>query len=556
MASPTDLDGGAAAGHVGSGGLTPGRPARTHPTASRAPLPLQIVAVAIAAGFALPLVWLVVRNAQLSGLLEALTVPGGARPLVNSVALASAVAAATAALGTTAAWLTVRTDVWGARVWRLLLPLPLVIPSFIGAFTLLTAFAPGGLVNQVLGSGITLPRFGGFWAAFAVLTLLTYPYVLLPVSARLRDLPASLEESARLLSRGGWSTFRTVVLPQTRGAVLAGALLVFLYTISDFGAVQILRYDTLTRVIYATRLDQATSAALSLQLALLAVVVVMSERTLLRRRAGAGGGGRRGLQLNLGRWRWPATAAVAGLVVGALVAPVAVLVYWAARGLAAGSMRATAVTSDPGALVGPLLNTALAGLVAAGVAIVLVLPLAYLTARHRGLAAAGSNALVVAGFALPGLVVALALASFTLRGPLFVAPLYQTLPILILAYTVHFGAQALRAAQVAVAAVPPRIGDAARMLGAGSMRRVLAVEIPMMLPGLAAGAGLVLLSVMKELPATLLLAPPGFTTLATRIWNATEDAFWADASLASLVLIGLSGVLTWALVIRRFDALD
>ena len=521
----------------------------------RAPLGLTLTGAALAAAFALPLVWLAVRSWGF-GLTAALTSTAGVRPLLNSVVLATAVAGATAVVGTAAAWLTVRTDIAGARLWRVLLPLPLVIPSFIGAFSLLAAFAPGGLLSRLLGGTVNLPRFGGFWAAFGVLTLLTYPYVMLPVSARLRDMPGSLEESARLLRRGTWATFFSVVLPQARSAIMAGSLLVFLYTVSDFGAVQLLRYDTLTRVIYATRLDQATSTGLSLQLGLLALTVVVAERMLLRGRAAVGAGGKRGLVLPLGRLRWPSTIAVAGLAVFSLAAPVSVLLFWSARGLLAGSSRAGAITSDPASLLAPLANTAVAGIAAAAVTIVMVLPVAYLTARHRGLVAAGANALVVAGFALPGLVVALALASFSLRGPGIAGALYQTLPLLVFAYAVHFGAQGLRAAQVAVAAVPQRMGDAARMLGARGVRRVLVIDLPLMLPGLGAGAGLVLLSTMKELPATLLLAPPGFTTLATRIWNATEDAFWADASLASLLLIALSGVLTWILVIRRFDALD
>jgi len=124
----------------------------------------------------------------------------------------------------------------------------------------------------------------------------------------------------------------------------------------------------------------------------------------------------------------------------------------------------------------------------------------------------------------------------------------------VFAYVVHFGSQALRAGQVAVAGVPSHLDDAARTLGAGRLRRLRTVDLPLATPGLLAGAGLVLLSTMKELPATLLLAPPGFETLATRIWNATEDAFLADASLAALLLLALSGVLTWFLVVRRGNA--
>jgi iron(III) transport system permease protein len=162
--------------------------------------------------------------------------------------------------------------------------------------------------------------------------------------------------------------------------------------------------------------------------------------------------------------------------------------------------------------------------------------------------------MVTSGFALPGLVIALSLVFWALQSDL-IAPFYQTMPLLVLGYVVHFGAQALQAANVAVGAVPRRFDDAARLLGASRARRLLTVDLPLMLPGLAAGAGLVLLSAMKELPATLLLAPTGFDTLATRIWSAAEDGFLAEAGLASMVLVAVSSVLTWLLVIRRADRL-
>jgi iron(III) transport system permease protein len=231
-----------------------------------------------------------------------------------------------------------------------------------------------------------------------------------------------------------------------------------------------------------------------------------------------------------------------------------VLAFWAVRGLFHGSSRAGALVTDAGALAGPAANTAVMAVAAAAVALAAVLPVAYLTVRHTSRVGGPANAVIVGGFALPGLVVALALAFWTLQAPWPLAALYQTQALLVFAYVVHFGSQALRSAQVAVAAVPGRLDDAARTLGAGRLRRLRTVELPLAAPGLLAGAGLVLLSTMKELPATLLLAPPGFETLATRIWNATEDAFLADASLAALSLLLLSGVLTWFLVVRRGDA--
>jgi iron(III) transport system permease protein len=376
------------------------------------------------------------------------------------------------------------------------------------------------------------------------------------VADRLGQLPAELEESARLLGRGPAGAFRSVVLPQTAGAVWAGTLLVFLYTISDFGAVQLLRFHTLTSSIYAARVfDREAALAQSLLLGAMAVAVVALERSVARRRRPARlAHGSRPLRVALGRWKAPAAVLVAGVLALALLAPVGVLAFWALRGTLAGSTRAGALVADAGSLAVPALNTAAMAALAAVLAVLAVLPVAYLTARHRSRLAAGANAVIVGGFALPGLVVALALTFWTLQAPGPVAALYQTQALLVFAYVVHFGSQALRAGQVAVAAIPGRLEDAARMLGAGRLRRLLTVELPLALPGLLAGAGLVLLSTMKELPATLLLAPPGFETLATKIWNATEDAFLADASLAALLLLLLSGVLTWLLVVRRGDA--
>ena len=510
---------------------------------------LRGLSLAIAALFAAPLGYLVVRNAsQLGAFVDAVTAEPALAALGRTVLLATAVSVTGAVVGTASAWLVVRTDLPGRRAWRLLLPLPLVIPSFIGAFALIAAFAPGGLLDR-LGLG-SLPPARGFWATWAVLSLLTYPYVFLPAAARLAQLPRALEESARLLGRPGGATFLRIVVPQVRGAVLAGSLLVFLYTVSDFGAVQLLRYDTLTRTIYATRLlDRSTSLALSLELGLLALAVVAAERWFAPSRHVESSRGRP-LAVPLGRWKAPALLFVGGLTGLALAAPIAVLTYWAVRGLRSGASRASALAAHPEDLVAPMLNTAGISLAAAALALAAVLPLAYVTVRHRSRVFDAAQTVVVAGFALPGLAIALALVYWTLGSPEPVGALYGTLTLLVFAYVVHFGAQSLRTAQVGVASIPRDLEEAASGLGAHRVRRVLRIELPLATPSLLAGAGLVLLSTMKELPATLLLAPIGFETLATVIWTSTEDAFLADASLASLLLIALSGVLTWLLVIR------
>ena len=552
MASRTEGDGAALAA------LEPTEPladAATRPRGSTRPAPaLVVVSVVIGVVFAGPFLYVLTQNVRLgTDLWGELTSASTLRALWRTLSLATAVALTAAALGTAMAWVTTRSDLPARRLWRVLAPLPLVFPSFVGASALLAALGPGGLVEELLGpvGADRVPDINGFDGAWFVLTLFTYPYVYLPVAARLTALPSSLEESARLLGRSPRSVFRTVVLPQCRGAIWAGGLLVFLYTVSDFGAVKLLRYNTLATQIYANRLfDRSQSFALALILSIVALAVVMAERGVGRRavQVEATGGGRP-LQVPFGRWRPVALAGVLVVLTAALVGPVATLAYWAVRGLTGTGSGAIEAAS----LVAPTINTGVIGLTTAVVAVLVVLPVAFLTVRYRSRAGAGANAFVVAGFAIPGLVVALALVFWTLNAPLL-GSLYQTLPVLIFAYVVHFGAQSMRAAQVGVSGVPSRLGDAARMLGAGPTRRLLTIDLPLMVPSLVAGGGLVLLSTMKELPATLLLRPTNVEMLSTDIWNAAEDGFLSKMSVSALVLVALSGVLTWLLVVRRHPA--
>ena len=508
--------------------------------------------------FAAPLLYLVRENlAGSEDLVDLYTSARTLEPLRNTLVLAVATAASASVVGTALAWLTTRSDLPLRRFWAAVTPLPLVFPSFVGALGLMAALSPGGLLESPLGwVGVDPTRPEGFWGAWLVLTLFTTPYVLLPVAARLVSLPPSLEESARLLGRGPWAVFRTVVLPQLRSSILAGALLVFLYAVSDFGVVVLLRFDTLTRAIHTNRLFNADrSAALSLLLAVVALAVVAAERTVSRQARDVDGvRTKQPLRVPLGRGRWPAFGLVVVWTGLALGGPLASLGLWAWRGLAGQGSDLSGAGEGLGGLRTPAGNTAAIGMVTALVAVAVVLPLAYLSARHRAAAGDAANGLVAAGFALPGLVVALAVVSFALDLPESWG-LYESFTLLVFAYVVHLGAQSLRAAQVAVAAVPRRLDESARMLGAGRVRRFGTIELPLMVPGLAAGAGLVLLSTMKELPITLLVAPTGFETLSTRIWADAESGFLAEAGLASIVLVALSGVLTWLLVTRRTERL-
>jgi len=467
-------------------------------------------------------------------------------PLGRTVLLATLVAASGAVIATVLAFLLERTDLPGARWLRLILALPIVLPSFVGATAFVAALAPGGFVHELLTLvGMSPPRrFRGLGPAWFVLTAVTYPYVLLPVIARLRSLPSSLEESARTLGDSPLTAFRRVTLPHLRPAILAGALLVFLYSIGDFGAVQLLGYDTLTRVIFAAKLSQRSVAfAAALVLLIVAWIASAGERTASRKANVDQAARHRPTQpTSLGWRRWLVGLAAWSFVGLVLVLPLVSLVLWAARAVRSGDL-------DLGGLAAPVLNTTFVGMVTAVLAVVVVLPLAVLTVRHRSRFGTAIGVGVMAGFAVPGLVLALSLVFWALGSPVS-SWLYQRLPLLIVAYVIHFGALALGAAEGAVRSVPDRLVEASRTLGTSVGERIRRIDVPLMRPSLASGAGLVLLSTVKELPATLLLAPTGFDTLATEIWSAIEDARFGEASSYALVLIAVSAVLTWLLVLR------
>ena len=512
-------------------------------------LSINVVVAFVGLAMSLPAVFVLLRTASLGSTLWLATAEMW-RPLGRTVLLATCVSSLGSLFGTVLAWLLVRTDIPGRGFWRVVLVLPLVLPSFVGAAAFLAALAPGGLLRSLLGVvSVDPPReFRGFLPTLLVLTAFTYPFVLLPVSARLLRLRPELEESSRLLGRSAWATFRAVTLPQLRSSILSGSLLVFLYTLSDFGAVQLLGYDTLTRVIYATRLSaRGVSFASASALILLAGAIAGVERRV--RSTELADERTRGTLLpqgRLGHWKLPALGFVVVVALIAVALPVASLGTWAFRGLKDGRVELAALWQ-------PLINTTLAGLLTAAVASVVIVPLAVLSSRRQMFVAKAASVAIVGGFAVPGIVIAISLVFWAINVP-GMDRFYQTFLLLIFAYVVHFGSQAMGSSESAVRAVPAQLRESAVVLHPSKLTRLRQVDWPLMRPSLMSGAGLVLLSTIKELPATLLLSPIGFSTLATKIWGSYEDGFYAEVGVASLLLVTWSALLTWFLVIRKADA--
>ncbi|MBI5103566.1 MAG: iron ABC transporter permease [Solirubrobacterales bacterium] len=510
-----------------------------------APAPLAVSAVAVAALAALPLAYLLIRGIGGGADAWEIVTRGRTAALVGrTVALVAGAPALATAIGVGLAWLVVRTDMPGRRLFGVLAALPLVIPSYVLALAFIAAIGPGGLTGELWG-GPGAAWIFGYRGATLALALATYPYVFLLTAAALRRMDPSLEEAARSLGRSRAAAFRQVTLPALRPAIGAGAVLVALYALSDFGVVSLLRYDALTRAIYnqyRSLFDREPAAVLGLVLVVLTTAVLVlearsRERGRLRRSGAAAD--RPAELVPLGRWRWPAVAACAAVVAVALVLPVAVLEWWA--------LSAGAELPSEGEVAGWAGNSLLVSLLAALAATAAALPLAALAARRRTAFARSLERVTYAANALPGIVIALSLVFFATR---VAEPLYQTLALLVFAYVVRFLPQALAGASGALLRVDPKLEQASRGLGAGPWRTFARVTAPLVAPGLLAGATLVFLSTMKELPATLLLRPIGFDTLATEVWTATGVSAYSEAAAPALLLIVLSAPVVWLLQVR------
>lgn len=500
------------------------------------PAHLLVPALLIAAFSALPLVYLAVRAVGVDpGALALAVRPRTVEILLSSLGLAAGTALGAVAIGLPLAWLTARTDLPGRRWWTILAVVPLAIPSYVTAFAFIAALGPRGAVSEALTTiGLPgLPSVYGFGGALLVLTLATYPYVLLATRSALVSLDPSIEEAARALGDGPVTTFRRVTLPRLAPAIAAGALLAALYALSDFGAVAILQFDSFARAIYVqyrASFDRSLAAVLALMLVAVTLLLARIEWQARRHTAAVPLPSRRPPpQLALGPWRWPALALCLVVMLLALAVPAATVLLWLVRGLA----QSDAIPVATGAVA----NSLLAGSLAALTVAVLALPIAFLVVRHPGRAAAAVEAVLYSAYAIPGIAVALATVFFVLN----VAPIvYQSLLILVLAYAVRFLPVAVGPIRASLAQVGPRLIEAARVLGDNPQTAFRTVTLPLLRPGVVAAMTLVFMTTVKELPVTLLLAPTGFSTLATAVWGAASEGFYARAAAPAALLLLVS----------------
>ncbi len=506
----------------------------------RPPLFLILAAAVVAVAITLPLVYLVIRAAGIGAdeFWALISRPRNITVFLNSAAMAATVTLFSTLIAVPLAFLTVRTDLPGRKFWLIATTLPLAVPSYVGSFALIAALAPRGSFLQLLLQPLgveELPSIYGFPGAVLAITLFTYPYLLLSVRSGLQGIDPSIEEAGRSLGYSSKETFFKVVLPQLKPSMIAGGLLVALYSLRDFGTPSLMRFDAFTRVIftqYKASFNRNTAAVLSLMLVTLVLLILWLEYRV-RSRAAYYSRGSASLRppkiVKLGIWKWPALGFCLLITSFGVVLPVGITLFWLIRGLNTGY-------SFPNLLPSIFNSVSAAGL-AAIAATIFALPVAILSVRFPTKITAIIERCSYIGFGVPGIVVALSLVFF---GANYLPFLYQTLPMLIFAYLVLFLPQSLGAIRTSLLQVNPQLEESARSLGRNPWQALREITLPLVRPGVLSGAVLVFLTAIKELPATMLLAPIGFNTLATQIWQATENVDFADAAASSLTMLLVS----------------
>jgi iron(III) transport system permease protein len=492
--------------------------------------------MAVAVVLLAPLVFLLIEagGAGTSTVLHLIFRSLTASLLWNTIRLTVAVTVLCAIIGTLAAWCVERTTLPGRRIWAVLVVIPFAIPDFVVSWgwTSLTTWIQG------------------FRGAVVVMTLAVYPLVYLPVAASLRAADPEQEEVARSLGVGRVRTFFRVTVGQARGAILGGCLLVALVLLAEYGAFEILGYQTFTTEIFTeSQVSFNIPAASALVLVLVVVgLVVLGGEAMARGKGRVVRTGpltqRVSRPHRLGKATVPVLAGFVILTGLALGVPLGASIYWALEG---GAHALTGVS-----LIAAAWHTAFYSAAAAAVATLMALPVALLAIRHPGRPGRLLERSTYIVLAMPGIVIAFALSYFTERYA--DAFLYQTAPLLIVAYAILFFPLALVGVRASVSHAPVSLEEVGRSLGEPRFAILRRVTLPLIGPGLAAAFCLVFLAAVTELTATLILVPTGVQTLSTQFWAYQQNLSYGQAAPFALVIIAIAAVPSYVIG-RYFDRL-
>ena len=512
--------------------------------------PLQLVTLASAALILLPLGY--VTSQALSAdpaVWSRLWTTRIPELLTNTIWLSASVACLTLLLGVSTAWLVTRIEFAGRRLWEGALVLPLAMPTYVLAYIYSYLLGFGGPVEHVwqLVAGPQARIFSpqSYLGATLVMTLDTFPFVYLLSRSALLNLNVSFEEVSRASGISRLKTLWLVTLPLMRPSIAAGLALVILYVVSDFGAVSLLRYQTLTYAVFQQmtgRSDNTAASILSLLLVGLALLFLVTERWFRHRSRFYQTTGRY-RRPERHRFSWLGTTLVTGylmLVVGASFGlPAYLLIIW--------SLSPEAQATIDSRFFGFLWNSGFLAACAATGGVLIGLPLAYMANRRPSWLNLGCLQAAYAGYVLPGPVAALAVLVLCLNLTPF---LYGSVLVLIVAYVIHFLPAGLQSLEPALQQITPNLEEVARTLGLGVRQTWQRVTLPLMRNGFIVAWVLMFLQTMKELPATLLLRPVGFDTLAIRVWMEASEEYYQLAAPSALLIV-LLGLPTLLLLLSK-----
>lgn len=556
------------------------RPARPGTGESAAPLPLTLIVVAyLALIVAYPLAQLAETALQEGGQWtaryfgEVLTAPGLVGATRNSLVVSVGTTIFATILGATLAWLVGRTDIPGRRYLRWALLTPFVIPPFVGAIAWLQLLGGAGWINQLAREYLpfverNLWNVRGEAGIIFVLTLTSYPLAYVTVLSALNRLDPSMEEGARVSGAGLWRTVRDITLPVMRPAVASGAILVFIYSMANFGVPAVLgfteNYFVLTTRIYDLIRNAAfpgnlsRAAALAILLGLIAVVSVGLQRLGAGRQRGLSQRSAPDVPLRLGTWSRPMAAFGWMVVVVAAVLPVLAIGFSSlteslGRLPLPGNLTVDnyvrAVTLNDAVLRG-IRNSLLLAAMAGVIIVIIGAIIGYLGRRTQLPGRQLLDAVATFPYALPGTVVAVAvlLAFISPLGPLL---LFNSLWILLVAYLMHYMAYGVRATSGALALMDPSLEEASRASGATRGQTFWRIVVPLLRPALFGGFFLVFIPTLRELTISILLWSPGNETIGVVVFNLQDAGETQAAAAVAVLMLATVGVMNYAA--RRFS---
>ncbi|MFK8032233.1 MAG: ABC transporter permease [Gammaproteobacteria bacterium] len=481
------------------------------------------------------------------------------RVIPNTLMLVVIVVLCTTVIGTACAALVEFCQFPGRRVLQVMLLLPLSFPGYVLAFIYLGLFDYSGPVQSTTRAfGLSLhDLFGSALPGVSfVLTLALFPYVYMLARTGFASQGRRAFEVASSCQMSPMQAFRRAVLPLSMPWIAAGALLVAMETLADFGTVAVFNYDTFTTAIYKTWFGlfslQGALKLASLLLLLVAVFVVIERYFAVRRRRTSQAWGEpTRFCLSTARG-WSVTTLLSLIVFAGFLVPIAQLFLWAfGAGLAEWN-------SGYWKLVR---SSVLLGMTSAVLIAVTSLLLVFAQRRHKNVMTRMAVRIAGLGYALPGTLLAVGVffaviqtgkgLSALVGGSLAIQSVFSAgLAVTVLAYLVRFSAVALGTLENGLLRVPPSFDDAGRQFGRDGLGLLQFVHLPLLRPSLLAAMLLVFVDVLKEMPITLMTRPFGWDTLAVRVFERTAEAQWVEAAPAALLIV-LVGFIPVLLLTRK-----